>query len=272
MADAFSGPLDGFALWLATEGRPRSQATIRNYCLYLRQLRSYALQRGLTSWEQITRAQIRAFLAQRRQEASSASATVAYFALKSFFRYLESEELEGTGYHSPLVGLAGPGKLQPPVVPVLSKQQLGWLIQAASAAGPLEEALVRLLTDTGIRIGEAAATADRRPTPRSNTPRPGSGVRTASWHGSANVTPASPQPPRPTSTSSSGCTRTSQAPCNRSCAGRHRPAIAAGSAAAGNAATSPNPSSQPTSAGSCSGACSTTTASTRPTASWERSS
>jgi len=157
VADAFSGPLDGYALWLATEGRPKSPATIRNYCLYLRQLRSYALQRGLRGWEQLTRAQIRAFLAERRQEASSASATVAYFALKSFFRYLESEELEGTGYRSPLAGLAGPGKLQPPVVPVLSKQQLGRLIQAASAAGPLEEALVRLLTDTGIRIGEAAA-------------------------------------------------------------------------------------------------------------------
>lgn len=59
MADAFSGPLDGFALWLATEGRPRSPATIRNYCLYLRQLRSYALQRGLTSWEQLTRSHMR---------------------------------------------------------------------------------------------------------------------------------------------------------------------------------------------------------------------
>jgi integrase/recombinase XerC len=156
VADAFSGPLDGFALWLATEGRPKSPATIRNYCLYLRQLRSYALQRGLRGWEQITRTQIRAFLAQRRQEAP-ASATVAYFALKSFFRYLESEELESTGYRSPLASLAGPGKLQPPVVPVLSKPQLGLLIQAAKAAGPLEEALVRLLTDTGIRIGEAAA-------------------------------------------------------------------------------------------------------------------
>ena len=93
VADAFSGP---------PEGRPRSSATIRNYCLYLRQLRSYALQRVLRGWEQITRAHIRAFLAQRRQETSSASATVAYYALKSFFRYLESEELEGTEYRSPL--------------------------------------------------------------------------------------------------------------------------------------------------------------------------
>ena len=157
MADAFSGPLDGYALWLATEGRPKSPATIRNYCLYLRQMRSYALQRGLSGWQQLTRAHIRAFLAERRQETSGASATVAYFALKSFFRYLESEELEGTEYRSPLANLAGPGKLQPPVVPVLSKQQLAQLIQAARAAGPLEEALVRLLTDTGIRIGEAAA-------------------------------------------------------------------------------------------------------------------
>ena len=157
MADAFSGPLDRYALWLATEGRPKSTATIRNYHLYLRQLRSYALQRGLGGWEQITRKQIRAFLAERRQEASSASATVAYYALKSFFRYLEGEELEGTGYRSPLASLAGPGKLQPPVVPVLSKQQLAQLIHAARAAGVLEEALVRLLADTGIRIGEVAA-------------------------------------------------------------------------------------------------------------------
>jgi hypothetical protein len=26
VADAFSGPLDGYALWLATEGRPKSPA------------------------------------------------------------------------------------------------------------------------------------------------------------------------------------------------------------------------------------------------------
>lgn len=60
LADAFSGPLDGYALWLATEGRPKSPGhqPIRNYCLYLRQLRFYALQRGLSGWEQLTRAHI----------------------------------------------------------------------------------------------------------------------------------------------------------------------------------------------------------------------
>jgi hypothetical protein len=31
VADAFSGPLDGYALGLATEGRPKSPSTVRNY-------------------------------------------------------------------------------------------------------------------------------------------------------------------------------------------------------------------------------------------------
>jgi len=36
VADAFSGPLDGYALWLPTEGRPKFPSTVRNYCHYLR--------------------------------------------------------------------------------------------------------------------------------------------------------------------------------------------------------------------------------------------
>ena len=123
MADALSGPLDRFALWLATEGRPRSPATIRNYCLYLRQLRSYALQRGLTSWEQLTRSHIRAFLAQRRQETSEATAHLAFSACKSFFWYLEAEELEGTGYRSPVAVMASPGPPRPKLVPCCPRRR-----------------------------------------------------------------------------------------------------------------------------------------------------
>jgi hypothetical protein len=84
VADAFTGPFDGYVLWLATEGRPKSRATVWNYCYYLREMRSYALQRGLTDWEQLTRAHVRAFLAERRQKVSSSSAAVAHYALKSF--------------------------------------------------------------------------------------------------------------------------------------------------------------------------------------------
>jgi hypothetical protein len=62
VADAFDGPFDGYTIWLATEGRPKSPATIRNYCYYLREMRSYARQHGLSGWEQLTRAHVRAFL------------------------------------------------------------------------------------------------------------------------------------------------------------------------------------------------------------------
>jgi site-specific recombinase XerD len=156
VADAFSGPLDGYALWLATEGRPRSTSTVRNYCHYLRQLRSYALQRGLSGWEQLTRAHIRAFLAERRESTSEASVAVAFYALKGFFRYLEGEELEGTGYRSPMATATAPRAPQAPRVEVLSRDQLRRLFGGAAKGGALDEALLRLLADTGIRRSEAA--------------------------------------------------------------------------------------------------------------------
>jgi hypothetical protein len=33
---------------------------------------------------------------------------VAFYALRSFFRYLEAEELEGTGYRSPMATATAP--------------------------------------------------------------------------------------------------------------------------------------------------------------------
>ena len=42
-------------------------------------------------------------------------------------------------------------------MPVLSRQQLAAVIKAARDNGPLDEALLRLLADRGIRISEAAA-------------------------------------------------------------------------------------------------------------------
>jgi hypothetical protein len=43
-------------------------------------MRSYALQRGLRGWEQLTRAKhIRAFLAERRHSTSEASVAVAFY-------------------------------------------------------------------------------------------------------------------------------------------------------------------------------------------------
>jgi site-specific recombinase XerD len=45
---------------------------------------------------------------------------------------------------------------QAPVVPVLSLEHLRWLTEGAKKGGALDEALVWLLMDTGLRIGEAA--------------------------------------------------------------------------------------------------------------------
>jgi site-specific recombinase XerD len=99
---------------------------------------------------------VRAFLAERRQKVSSSSAAVAHYALKSFFRYLETEELEGTGYRSPMTNYRAPPAPQAPDVPVLEAEHLRWLTDSAKQGGALDEALVWLLVDTGIRIGEAA--------------------------------------------------------------------------------------------------------------------
>ena len=157
VADAFS--LDGYILWLDAEG-PKSRPPSGTTAATSASCAPTPSSGGCATGSNCPRHTIRAFLAERRSEASSALAAVAHYALKSFFTYLETEELEGIGYRSPMAGITGPKKAPPPIVPVLTREQMARLLDAAN--GPLDEALIRLLLDCGLRIGEAAAmtTAD----------------------------------------------------------------------------------------------------------------
>lgn len=143
--------IEGFALWLATEGRPKSQGTIRVYTRSARQLRSWLLTHGVTSWDKAKRHHIRAFIAETRDRSSDGYAATVFWGCKAFFRYMVAEEWE-TGI-SPMASMTAPDPGRP-LIPVLTRDQLVTLITSCETAR--DEALIRLLADTGMRLSECA--------------------------------------------------------------------------------------------------------------------
>jgi integrase/recombinase XerD len=125
--------------------------------------------RGFLAWCEakrrpavLDRASVNAFIADLlRQGAEPATARSRQLALRLFAGWLvEEDELE----QNPLAGLKPP-KLDAKIVPVLDDSQLRALIRACEGKGLADrrdEALVRLLLETGIRAGECIAltTAD----------------------------------------------------------------------------------------------------------------
>jgi site-specific recombinase XerD len=152
--DPMSESITGFSLWLATEGRPKAPETIRIYTRTVRELRSWARQRSVGAWEDITKAHVRAFIAGIRERGSDAYAATNFSGCRSFFAYMEAEEWEGTR-RSPMASMTAPTVTEP-LVPVLTRGQLGDLVAAARRSGPLDEAIIRLLADTGLRLSEIA--------------------------------------------------------------------------------------------------------------------
>lgn len=152
--DELAHSIDGFALWLATEGRPKARGTIRNYCEISADFAAWCRLKGIRDFSVIGRPEVRAFI-QHLRERGCLESTLAtrWYALKSLFRYLAAEEWDGAR-PSPMDGMAAPEPSQS-LVPVLSTAELKAVIAACSGS-PRDEAIVRLIADTGIRISELA--------------------------------------------------------------------------------------------------------------------
>lgn len=140
---------------LRAEGK--SPRTIENYTLAVRKLASYCAREGLTlDPTKHTPDIVRGFMADVLDGgAAPSSAVLTFRCLQQWYGWLEREEEIET---HPMLKLRAP-RLDERPVPILSEDELRRLIAACS--GPRwfdrrDEAMIRLLIDTGMRLGGLA--------------------------------------------------------------------------------------------------------------------
>ena len=136
---------------LRAEGK--SEKTIYSYVLSVRLLREFLERRDHDLTVDVSKDDIREFIAEQTAKNSPATALVRYKSLQQFFRHcVEEEELEV----SPMAGMRAPAfeRESPPIVPddVLAK-----LLKARAGTGleaRRDTALLRVFLDTGSRLSE----------------------------------------------------------------------------------------------------------------------
>lgn len=137
------------------EAERKSPQTIRLYLGGVRAYLAWCQDTGRPA--ELDRPTVAAFIAGLLEQGREAATAHAYQkALRQFSKWLaEEEELD----HDPLLGIRPP-KLDAKVIPALTDEQVKALVAACQGPGLLhrrDEALVRLLVETGIRAGEAVA-------------------------------------------------------------------------------------------------------------------
>lgn len=155
LSEANEALLRAYARHLRAENK--SPRTIQSYTEAARLLAAHA---G-TDLDQVTRGQIQDFLADQIANRSSASAAVRFRSLQQVYKWIS---MEGYMPVSPMVGLKGPRPTSKPV-PVPPDDALARLVAACKGkefADRRDEAIVRVLIDTGVRVSEltGVTTAD----------------------------------------------------------------------------------------------------------------
>jgi site-specific recombinase XerD len=152
---------DGLARLIASFERHlratnRSPRTIEKYGMAARQLGRYLATEGLpTDVAEIRRRDVEAYIAHLLERYKPGTALTRYQDLQQFFKWcVEEEEIDV----SPMAKMTPPILPEVPV-PVLDDDQLRALL--ATCAGKdfddlRDQAILRLLIDTGIRLGECA--------------------------------------------------------------------------------------------------------------------
>ena len=145
--------LESWTIHLRAERK--AEGTVRLYATGVRAFLAWCDRQGRPAT--LDRPTVAAFVAELLNDGrEAATARARQLALRRFAAWLADE---GELPVDPLAGLKPP-KLDSKVVPVLSDQQLRGLL--AACQGPAlrdrrDEALVRLLTETGLRAGETVA-------------------------------------------------------------------------------------------------------------------
>ncbi len=142
---------------LHLEGGGKSPKTITSYLSTVRKLAAYLAEHGLVDDTELTgAAEIRSFLAAERDRTSAVSASVHYRNLNVYFGWLERE---GERIAPNPMLLVDKPRVAPKAKPFLSDDDLRALIKACSG-NQMEDrrdlALIRVMVDTGVRVGGLA--------------------------------------------------------------------------------------------------------------------
>jgi integrase/recombinase XerD len=152
-APQFEHLLPSFELHLRAEGK--APKTVLIYRTAVLQFINWlvAMHPQTTTWPDVTRDQLREWAVFTLERTSAGNASVQWRRLQQFLKWAELEE---EVVKSPMTGLSGP-QAAAPLVPVIGDQQLAALLAAVSGPSFIERrdnAIIRMLLDTGIRRGE----------------------------------------------------------------------------------------------------------------------
>lgn len=139
---------------LSLEAENKSPATIRAYTYATTQLSAFLREHGMPSdVTAIAREHVEAFIAHLLRTRSPATAETRYQGLQRFFAWCEAE---GEVSSSPMARMRPPKVGEQPVA-VPSIEDLQRLLEACSTndfEGRRDTAMIRLLLDAGLRLGE----------------------------------------------------------------------------------------------------------------------
>lgn len=130
----------------------RSPKTVVSYVLAAEQLVAHMGDKDAT---EVTRDDVRAFLAQMTRTKAPATARQRYASLKQLFKWLTEE---GEIPSDPMDGIKAPSIPESPV-PVLTPEEIKRLLKVSDGTGFIERrdrALLMLFLDAGIRLDEMA--------------------------------------------------------------------------------------------------------------------
>jgi site-specific recombinase XerD len=133
----------------------RSDRTIQSYTEAARLLAEF---RPGTDFEDMTRDDLEAFMADQLARHKPTSAAVRFRALRRFYNWMVAEEIIDS---SPMARMSQPSVPEQPV-PILTERDLAALLKVTSGKGfeqRRDHAIIRVFIDCGIRVGEMAGIA-----------------------------------------------------------------------------------------------------------------
>ncbi len=150
--------IDDYIASLSSTERGRhgtNQNTVVAYRNDLNQVCSYLTRQQVKNWQQVTQEHIEDYLLEMRDAQAYRPATIArkLAALKTFFRYLDSE---GIITSDPIEKLNAP-RIQRELPHILSQEQIAGLfrqVDVETLAGKRDFAMLHMLYATGMRVSE----------------------------------------------------------------------------------------------------------------------
>jgi site-specific recombinase XerD len=141
------------------KARNRAQQTIKSYLRCGENLAAYLAEQGMpTAVGNVRREHIESFLADLLDRVSPATVAKHYRSLQQFWKWLAED---GEISRSPMERMSPPAVPEQPV-PVLTDDELSCLLAAAKGTtfeARRDTAILRILIDTGVRLGEIAGLA-----------------------------------------------------------------------------------------------------------------